>query len=257
MRKLIYSISLVLMLAVCLQAASAITDLGGVKATTCIQLPQTCATCTYNNLSSVQLPDKTYALQGEYAMQKTGTSYNYTFCNTVQLGTYLVDGHGDIGGVDTGWGGYVFEVTSSGFTIGVGQSLIYILFLLICVLMIGLSVRVIYKYPFEEDKLKPSQEYELKQRDNLAYYTLLLKRKFWLVGMFGIYIFTFLFTSILNSVALNFNLLDLNILLITVNNVLAWGWVPLVLFAIIYLLVFFYKSVESIMHYEFGGGGRE
>lgn len=131
-RTVIYSLSLVLMLAVCLQAASAITDLGGVKATTCIQLPQTCATCTYNNLSSVQLPDKTYALQGEYAMQKTGTSYNYTFCNTVQLGTYLVDGHGDIGGVDTGWGGYIFEVTSSGFTIGVGQSLIYILFLLIC-----------------------------------------------------------------------------------------------------------------------------
>lgn len=121
---------------------SGVTSLAPIKQFQCVQLPQTCASCTYNNLSVVQYPNSTYALQGEFPMQKTGISYNYTFCQTNALGTYFVDGHGDINGVDTGWGGYTFEVNGSGQTvtdhqitlimIGIGVLLVVGVFLFIC-----------------------------------------------------------------------------------------------------------------------------
>jgi nucleoside-diphosphate-sugar epimerase len=40
--------------------SASINDLGPVKQNTCVSLPQTC-NCTYNNITTIILPDKTYA----------------------------------------------------------------------------------------------------------------------------------------------------------------------------------------------------
>lgn len=115
--------------------AHATTSLPPVKQGECINLPQTCATCTYNNISVIRYPNNgSYALIGEYAMTKNGISYNFTFCNTTQFGTYFVDGYGDVNGVKTGWGGYTFDVNGSGQTINQSQ---------IILILIGLSVLLI------------------------------------------------------------------------------------------------------------------
>ena len=111
-------------------ASASISDLRSVHINDCIILVQTCSDCTYNNLTSVSYPNRTtYALFGEIAMAKFGTKYNYTFCETSELGEYLVDGHGDLGGTDTIWN-YVFTVTPTGFTIDTSESLIYIIILI-------------------------------------------------------------------------------------------------------------------------------
>lgn len=115
--------------------ANAVQSLSPVKQGACIDLPQTCQTCTYNNLSVVQLQSNgTYLLRGEYAMTRNGMSYNYTFCNTTTLGKYFVDGHGDVNGVDTGWGGYTFLVNGSGQD--VTQEQVYLIIIGIVVLLI-------------------------------------------------------------------------------------------------------------------------
>lgn len=126
-----------------------VTTLAPIKQFECVQLPQSCATCTYNNLTVVQYPNSTFALQGEFPMQQTGNSYNYTFCRTDALGTYFVDGHGDIDGIDTGWGGYTFDVNGSGQTVTDHQISLIIIGLVIFILVAGFFflLSYLFKHP--------------------------------------------------------------------------------------------------------------
>jgi hypothetical protein len=129
--------------------ASAITELAPIKQNECVQLPQTCATCTYNNLTIVQYPNSTFALSGEYEMTKNGMNYNYTYCNTSALGTYFVDGHGDVDGTDTGWGGYTFDVNGSGQTVTQDQVTLIIIGIIVFILVSGFFflLSYLFKYP--------------------------------------------------------------------------------------------------------------
>ena len=136
-------------LVILLSLGSAIDFIDPVKQGECVQLPQVCATCTYNNLSVVQYPNGTYALRGEYVMTKIGITYNYTWCDTNTIGTYQVDGHGDLSGADTGWGGYTFKVNGSGQEIP--QSQIILLFAgLGIIILVGIFffiLSMIFKHP--------------------------------------------------------------------------------------------------------------
>ena len=94
---------------------ASIPHLGGVQQGECIILKQTCATCTYNNISRIIVNPSSSIVLEDVAMTRDGTFYNYSFCNTTLLGEYQVDGFGDyIGGVLTTWN-YEFDVTPSGF----------------------------------------------------------------------------------------------------------------------------------------------
>src|SRR3990167_9658863 len=79
-------LSLILSIFLISFASAAISNLGTFKQGTCVDLLQTCAFCTYNNITSVVYPNSTNAISGEIPMTKIGTSYNYTFCNTTALG---------------------------------------------------------------------------------------------------------------------------------------------------------------------------
>jgi len=107
----IFSILTFLMLSVNMASAS-IENLGTFKTGSCINLLQTCSDCTYNNISSVTYPDGTQAL-GQVAMEKIGTQFNYTFCDTAHIGRHNVNGYGDPTGVKTIFV-YYFDVTASG-----------------------------------------------------------------------------------------------------------------------------------------------
>jgi len=85
-----------------------------VKLGSCIELSQTCGNCTYVNISAIIYPNKTsYALFEETTMTKSGTYYNYTFCDIQTIGEYIVSGHGDPEGKLEIWRGN-FEVTLTG-----------------------------------------------------------------------------------------------------------------------------------------------
>ncbi len=89
-----------------------IQTLGTFKQRECINLIQTCENCTYNNISSVLYPNSSVVLSN-IVMTKDDTYYNYTFCNTSTLGSYIVNGYGDLDGERTTWN-YDFKITPSG-----------------------------------------------------------------------------------------------------------------------------------------------
>lgn len=71
------------------------------KTDNCVQLLQNCATCTFSNISAINSPNNnTFIIRSETSMSKSGSVYNFTFCNTSQIGIYQVSGHGNINGSD-------------------------------------------------------------------------------------------------------------------------------------------------------------
>jgi len=89
--------------------------LGTFKQNDCIDLTQTCASCSYNNITSIIYPNGTKILFApEQNMSKTGTEYLFNTCNYSALtGNYKVNGHGDLAGTDTVWN-YGYSITPSG-----------------------------------------------------------------------------------------------------------------------------------------------
>jgi len=125
--------------------------LGYVAQGDCVNLLQTCDDCTYNNLSSISLAiNSNLVLYEETAMQKKGVVYNYTFCNTSTQGEYNVDGHGDIGGVDTVWH-YKFLVNYSGQELKTSQSILYTVLLGFFILIFILTLYFMGKLPTVEE----------------------------------------------------------------------------------------------------------
>lgn len=132
----IMKVSYLLVLVFLLSFVSAsIQDMGSVKQNECINITQTCLSCSYNNLTVVQYPNKTYALQNNTAMNDLGGGvYQYQFCDTQEIGAYNVDGNGDLNGVSQGWGVFIFSVTASGNELTMPDSLILILILAIIII---------------------------------------------------------------------------------------------------------------------------
>lgn len=92
--------------------SASISNLGTFQQNSNVELIQTSSDGTFNNVSKVLFPNGSVAIN-ETAMVRDGTFYNLTFTNTTTLGTYLVNGFGDIGGVVTTWN-YEFTITPFG-----------------------------------------------------------------------------------------------------------------------------------------------
>lgn len=88
------------------------TELGTYTQNECVTLIQLCGDCTFNNITSVIYPNATVEIL-DSAMTQRGVEFNYSFCTTNDTGKYLVNGVGDLGGVNTVWA-YDFYVTENG-----------------------------------------------------------------------------------------------------------------------------------------------
>lgn len=125
-------------------------SLGVYKQNNCVSLIQTCSDCTFVNISSVLYPNSTKAL-GEVTMTKTGTFYNYSFCDASTLGVYNVNGHGNENSIDTVWA-YDFEITATGTSLSTGQSIIYFIFLVASILIFFISLYYAIKIQWQHQK---------------------------------------------------------------------------------------------------------
>ena len=121
MNKLIFAFIFGIFLLGLVSAGESGEMLGTYKQNSCITLPQICASCTYAKISSIVSPNQTlYGVGDTYT--KTGTFYNYTFCNTSELGNYKVNGYFDIEGVDQVFS-YIFIITTAGNSSGTSNSI--------------------------------------------------------------------------------------------------------------------------------------
>jgi hypothetical protein len=145
-----------MILLICVTNIFAVTEVGyvqslpPVKQYDCVKLPQICGACTYNNISSISYPNSSQAI-GEVAMDKLGTEYNYTFCDTSTLGKYIVKGYGDPSGIIEPWA-YDFTVTTTGTNnnntiplfLAIGGFIIFIVAILTRNLYIGFISGIIF-----------------------------------------------------------------------------------------------------------------
>jgi len=112
-----------------------------------VELIQTCPTCSFNNITSVVLANKT-VIDLNQEMTKVGTVYNFTFLSnyTNSLGIYLVNGIGDLDGTNEIWG-CDFEITYSGIQLTTAQSIIYSILLGIFIFFFIITIFGINKLP--------------------------------------------------------------------------------------------------------------
>jgi hypothetical protein len=119
--------------------SASMSSLGTFKQNECVELKQTCASCSYVNFTRVSYPNSTRAL-GNVQADQDGSLFTYEFCNTTELGTYIVDGIGDVDGTDTVFA-YDFVVTPSGFNIGSEGSTVLIgVFAIMLIFSIGFFI---------------------------------------------------------------------------------------------------------------------
>lgn len=90
----------------------ALDDLGTYQKDQCVNIKQTCATCSYVNLT-IAYPNSTIILNNKEMSDQGAGTWTYDFCNTSLNGRYDVTGKGDLDGTDTSFATY-FHVTPSG-----------------------------------------------------------------------------------------------------------------------------------------------
>lgn len=112
--------------------SSVSAEIDPVEQNQCASLYQLCDNCTYVNLSSVIFPDNSI-LNINSAMTKSGVDYNYTFCQTSQIGEYIYNVCGDKDGQFI-CENLTFKVTPSGFNLTIGY------YFLIIILSIGIII---------------------------------------------------------------------------------------------------------------------
>lgn len=126
---------------------SALDDLGTFQQDTCINLSQTCASCTYVNISSVSNNNNSTLISNVPMANFGNGEWRYEFCDTSDLGRYDIRGMGDINGVDSSFAYYLI-ITPSGIEIETADSFIYIIILIVTFLLfVGFLIPAI-KLPY-------------------------------------------------------------------------------------------------------------
>jgi len=123
---------------VLINSCFSLTELGTFKTGDNINLLQLCGTCSYNNITSVTSPNSSI-LVSNVEMTKTGTQYNYTLDSSLTnaIGTYNVNGVGDLDGNATVWA-YTFFITPQGTETSSGQGLYLVTIMIFLVMMMVL-----------------------------------------------------------------------------------------------------------------------
>ena len=129
---------------------SAIESLGTLKQGECVEIKQACASCTYTNISSVSYPNSSIALSNVVMTDSGNGGWNYTFCNTNDLGRYDIIGKGDKDSIETSFATY-FKINSSGTESSIDKALIYLGSLFILIFLFIICLFLIHELPSKDN----------------------------------------------------------------------------------------------------------
>lgn len=90
----------------------AVDSLGTFKQNECVEIKQTCSSCSYVNIS-ISYPNSTRAFTNQEMASEGGGVWTYDYCNTSQIGRYEVIGEGDIDGSAESFATY-FKISPAG-----------------------------------------------------------------------------------------------------------------------------------------------
>ena len=128
--KKIYLFLIIGLFLISLISAASLPEMDSVKLGECINISQTCATCSFVNISSISNKNNDTLVSNVEMISFGNGEWRYVFCDTTNLGRYDVKGMGDINGVNEGFA-YKFEVTPSG-NYGT-QNMIFIIFMIVII----------------------------------------------------------------------------------------------------------------------------
>jgi len=218
-----------------------------------ITVIQVCSSSTYSNITTAFIDGQNNQLITTSTPMSllTTDTYSYQFNNTNQSGIYYFYGICNEDGIDKSWGlSYVVSPAGRSFTSS--DVAIYIFFLLVCGVLVFFSTKLLINNPISKDPITNSKLYEIKKRNEFLYLLTVLKTKMYIIGLFGIYLSILLFTTFLNNLVYNLDLVELNTILSNLNLVLLWGLVPFIVGWIVYLIITFYRTTVDVMRYQFG-----
>ncbi len=115
-------------------AYAEINNFAGVVQGDCVTVKQTCASCTYVNVS-ISYPNSTLAVINEGMINQGGASWALEFCDTLDKGRYDIMGSGDLAGTDTGFDVLYFETSSTGTELTQAKALSYTIILIVSILL--------------------------------------------------------------------------------------------------------------------------
>jgi len=121
-------------------------NIGTFQKDSCVTLKQTCANCTYINVSTVTYPNSSIISLNK-VMTNSNNVYYYTFCNTTLLGEYQYDTFGNPDGIKA-TGSVSFFITQTGEQFDMSQSIIIVALLGIMGLFLVLG------FTFSQEKWK-------------------------------------------------------------------------------------------------------
>jgi hypothetical protein len=117
----------------------------GIKQNECFNIPYDCDNCTFVNITII-VPNGTIPVDNVGMSSTSGFLYNYSFCDTSNLGRYFVSYHYDSDGIyldsDMDW----FQVTPNGEEATMGKAVFYIGLLIILVIFLIGSVVLFINY---------------------------------------------------------------------------------------------------------------
>jgi hypothetical protein len=128
------------MFLISLASISAAETLGNFEFGKCMNLSQTCATCSYVNISSVSHKDNGILLTNVEMNAFGNGEWRYEFCNTTNMGRHEVRGQGDIDGADETFT-YFFDVTPTGDGGNVFGLYILLYVVLFGIVIFGFAIR--------------------------------------------------------------------------------------------------------------------
>jgi len=129
MKKYLALLTIVMMIGL---ASATLDNLGSFKQNTCVSVKQTCASCTYIDVS-ISYPNSSIAVDGASMVDGGSGIWTYDFCDTSQIGRYDVGGRGDIDEANESFSTY-FEITGSGLSNNLG------FYFLILILSLGIII---------------------------------------------------------------------------------------------------------------------
>ncbi len=208
-----------------------------VKQNDCVQLKTILNTASVN-ISSITYPNETTLFLNE-AMTKNALTFNYSFCGTDLLGTYLYD-YFDAEGKP-----YIndFPVTPSGKVASVPEAILYFVLTIIMFLVTVVIFYLILVIPYENPR---NEEREVVEVTKLKYI------KVFLITI--LYPIIIVILNLMNGLAVNFTSLTIFTGIIgfffeTMLRV-AWMWTVVMALWIFYLLIRDSNFKKILKQYE-------
>lgn len=127
---------LAIVLVTLISGVSAQDSLGTFRQNDCVEIKQTCSSCSYVNLS-ISYPNSTRAVTNDAMSSSGGGTWIYDYCNTSKIGRYEVTGEGDIDGSPESFATYFTISVSGSEDIGAGEGLSLLGALLVILLVSG------------------------------------------------------------------------------------------------------------------------